>query len=156
VELLTTPDGNPVGNTYDAVIAIDADVAQLLVPINVPVNEPLNDPVLIWIELDTNPVGLFVIVFQSLLAFAAYDAVNASDADVAQLLVPNNEPVMPEVTFNAPDIIELPTTNSSVAALLESVRDPVITVFPIVVWLPVTTKDPVISNPLDKSRYPEI
>jgi hypothetical protein len=47
VELDTIPFGNPVGNTYEDVMATLALFAQLLVPINCPVNDPVNDPVLI-------------------------------------------------------------------------------------------------------------
>ena len=36
----TVPDGNPLGDTYDADVIL-----------------PLNDPVLICVELDTNPAG---------------------------------------------------------------------------------------------------
>jgi hypothetical protein len=56
--------------------------AQLLVPINAPVNEPVNEPVLICAELLTVPS-----------ATGAYDADIATDADCAQLAVPNNGPL---------------------------------------------------------------
>jgi hypothetical protein len=49
----------------EAVVANELDTAfcaQLLVPINSPANDPVNEPVLIWVELDTNPFGLPVMV----------------------------------------------------------------------------------------------
>jgi len=69
-------------------------VAQLEVPSNDPVNDPVKDPVLICSELDTKPLGLFVIVAQSgVPTFNAYDAVRAYDADVALLILPLYDPV---------------------------------------------------------------
>lgn len=63
----TTPVGSTVG-ANDAETALDADCAQLAVPINVPTNDPLKLPVLIWVDDDTNPEGLFVIVSHVLAA----------------------------------------------------------------------------------------
>lgn len=91
-ELETTPDGSIVGAkdaevANDAVVAIDDDTAQLLVPTNTPVNDPVNEPVLICSEEETTPVGSMV---------GAYDAVVANDEEialVAQLPVPINIPV---------------------------------------------------------------
>ena len=59
------PAPAPAFNAYDDVIAF---CAQLLVPVNCPVNDPLNEPVLIWVELDTSPVGLFAMLFHVLAA----------------------------------------------------------------------------------------
>ena len=99
-ELDTIPEGNPVGNTYELVIANDAVagvnvidvaadavvakeldttlVAQLAVPNKDPVNDPVNDPVLICAELDTVPVGNPV--------GSTYELV------IADVMVPNNDP----------------------------------------------------------------
>lgn len=46
-ELDTTPTGNPLGNTNEAVIALDAVDANDAVPAKVPANDPLKLPVLI-------------------------------------------------------------------------------------------------------------
>jgi hypothetical protein len=105
VEPVTT---NPCGkDAYPmSPLAIDAVSAKLAVPMN----EPENEPVLIWLELDTTPLGRIVGANDALVAneavagvnvmLVAADAVVAKDDDiafVAQLLVPNNEPVNPPV-----------------------------------------------------------
>ena len=65
-ELEIVPTGNPLGSTYEDVIALDADDAQLEVPNTEPVNPlplkiiplPLinNDPVMTALPLNGNPV----------------------------------------------------------------------------------------------------
>ena len=90
---------NVIDVAAEAVVANDDDIAlfaQLEVPNNAPVNEPVNEPVLICEELDTNPLGLLVIVSHVLAAPDTYDAVTANDAVIellAQLAVPNMEPL---------------------------------------------------------------
>jgi phage/plasmid primase-like uncharacterized protein len=124
---VTTSDpviSNPLGKVinpskYDAVCAVTALLAQLLVPISVPVNDPLKLPVLICADDDTVPEGNIVganeadvandavvginVILVAADAVVANDAVTgvnvidvAADADtelLAQLDVPNSEPV---------------------------------------------------------------
>ena len=61
-------------------VATEAVLDQLLVPIN----EPEYEPVLIWMELDTNPIGFCVMESHVEAAPLTYDAVSAYDADVAR------------------------------------------------------------------------
>ena len=54
---------NVIDVAAEAVVANELDIAfcaQLLVPVNVPINGPVKLPVLIWVELDTVPVGRMV------------------------------------------------------------------------------------------------
>ena len=92
-ELENVPAGSPDGSTNEAVVALDDDTAQLLVPSMEPVNPlPLNtiplpdtkrEPVIIALPLNGNPG----------VAFTANDAVNALDADTAHDEVPKNDPL---------------------------------------------------------------
>jgi hypothetical protein len=114
-ELDTVPVGNPLGITYDAVVANEEEIAllaQLPVPVNEPVNEPVNDPVLICAELLTvpggNPLG------------SAYDAV------VATLLVPNTDAVILPCTFNDPVSNILPETSNMVLGVVFPMPIPVL------------------------------
>ena len=74
----------------------------------------------------------------------AADAVVAKELEItllAQLLVPNTDPVTPpEVNDNDPVMSTLPMTCNSVGALLERISDPVIC------WVPINTLDPVVAK----------
>ena len=78
---------------YGNVVAV-TPVNPVPSPLNDPVKEPVNGAVseVNCVELDTTPAGNVAV------AFNAYDAVVAKELDtvlVAQLLVPNSEPVIP-------------------------------------------------------------
>jgi hypothetical protein len=129
VEPLWVPINDPVNDPVltanvidvaaDAVVAKDEDIAlfaQLDVPINVPVNDPLKLPVLICVDEDTIPVG---------------NIVGANEAEVATLLVPNNDPVIPpEFIRSEPVINTLPLISKSAVG----------TALSIPIRLPVTTR----------------
>lgn len=74
----------------------------------------------------------------------AADAVVANElliADCAQLLVPNNDPVIPpDITLNDPVISALPMTCNSTGKLLDNISDPVIR------WFPTNILEPVVAN----------
>jgi hypothetical protein len=69
-EKLDVTANDEVDGTNVILVAADdviANDALVIVPVNDPVNDPLNDPVFICVELLTNPFGLLVIEFQSLV-----------------------------------------------------------------------------------------